>query len=330
MSRYAGLFESLPLVIILLFAWFAALIKWADVMVDGGSAFAKHFNISDLVIGLTIIAFGTSAPELIVNIISSSAGNNELVIGNILWSNMANILLILGAGALIKTLFVDKSTIRKEIPFMLLAMLILSILVNDTLIDGLSSSVLSAIDGIVLLWFFGIFLYYTYEVVVTTKEQIKQDEIHRYSISKSLLFILLWAWGLMIGGNLVVDSAIAIAERMAISQKVIWLTILAIGTSLPELVTTIVAVRKNKASLAIGNVVWSNIFNTLLVLPISAIISPIVFNPANNLDVIINLWVALLLFLTVFVGKKHHIQQRQWIWFLVVYVGYITTMIVIS
>lgn len=307
---------------VLLVVWFALVIKGADFLVDGASSLAKKLRISDLVIGLTVVAFGTSAPELIVNAIGSINGSNDMVLWNIIWSNISNILLILWITAGIKSLSIEKSTIWKEIPFALLGSLVLGILINDQLFNGWTISVLSGADGVILLLFFGIFMYYTFNITKNGNHQ-EDASIQEFSHLKSVFFIIGWMAWLAFGWNLVVDNAVSLATMRWWSEKLIGLTILAIGTSLPELATSIAAVRKSKASMAVGNIVGSNIFNVFFVLWITSLISPVTFNPANNIDIVINIIVHILLFAILFVWKKRTLQRWQGVLFVVLYLVFL-------
>jgi len=311
---------------LLLILGFVLLIKGADWLVDGASAVAKRFKIPDIVIGLTIVAFGTSAPELIVNLFASFQGNTEIAIGNIVGSNIANIFLILGVAGIIYPLTVKSNTVWKEIPLSLLAALVLGFMANDALLDGREYSVLSRIDGLILLSFFVIFLYYTALVAKNNREKSEQA-VEEMSFGKSTLFIILGLIGLAAGGKLVVDSAVAMATWVGISQAVIGLTVVAIGTSLPELMTSAIAAFKRKADIAIGNVVGSNIFNIFWILGISAFIRPLPFNPTANIDVIMVVLASFMLFIWMFIGKKHILQRWQSAAFLAVYGLYMVALV---
>ena len=280
---------------ILLVAGFVLLIKGADVLVDGASSFAKKFGISSLVIGLTIVAFGTSAPELIVNLFASIQGNTDIAIGNILGSNIANILLILGISAVIYPLAIQKGTVFKEIPLSLLAIIVVAIMANDILVDNRSFSELTRIDGLVLISFFIIFLYYTFGISKAEGENTSNN-IKDRSIIKSVLMAIGGLIALTIGGKWVVDSAMEIALNIGISQAVIGLTVVAIGTSLPELATSAVAAYKKNTDIAVGNIVGSNIFNIFWILGISAIINPLPFSSLLMRDVIATVIATVLLF----------------------------------
>lgn len=314
------------LVYILFILGFVFLIKGADLLVDGASSIAQKLNISAIVIGLTIVAFGTSAPELVVNIFASLNGNTDIAIGNILGSNIANILLILGISAIIFPLVAKRGTVWKEIPLSLLAAVILAVMANDALIDGGSFSGLTRIDGIVLIAFFIIFLYYTFGIAKVEGEASVED-IEQCSYTKSILYICVGLAGLVFGGMWIVDGAVSIAEHVGISQSLIALTIIAIGTSLPELATSAVAAYKKQTDIAIGNIVGSNIFNIFWILGISSVISPLPFSPLSGVDLLMTIFVSLLLFLLMFVGKKHTVERWQGVLMVILYVAYIVFLI---
>jgi len=306
---------------------FFILIKGAGLLVDGASAIADKFKISPLVIGLTIVAFGTSAPELAVNIFASAAGSSEIAIGNIIGSNIANILLILGVSALIYPLTSKKNTVWKEIPLGLLAAVVVGLMANDFLIDGAIFSGLSRIDGLVLLSFFIIFIYYSFGIA---KQQESSDdcEIKNLNLVKSIFYIVIGLIGLVVGGNWIVSGAIKLAVGFGISESLIGLTVVAIGTSLPELATSAIAAYKKQADIAIGNVVGSNIFNIFWILGISSVIRPLPFNPANNIDFLIMIIATVILFIIMFIGKKRIIERWQGIAMISIYVAYTLFLIV--
>lgn len=300
------------MVYVLFVLWFFLLIKWANLLVDGSSALAKKFFLSDLIIWLTIVAFGTSAPELVVNVVSSVAWNSWLVIGNILWSNIANILLILWISAIVYPLVVTKKATFIELPFSIFAVLLLGIVLNDWYIYGSSISIVSRIDGLVLLLFFILFMRYIFYTTQKEQKSLLPLDVKSMSLSKMINYIVLWLVGLLVWGEWIVDGAVKLSEIFWMSQSVVWLTIVALWTSLPELTTSVVAVMKKKSDIAIGNVIWSNIFNILWVLWISAIISPISFNIYANRDICFAFLISVLLFLFIFFGKKFVLQRYQW------------------
>jgi len=302
------------------------LIKGADLLVDGSASIARKLNISNIVIGLTIVAFGTSAPELIVNIFASAKGNTEIAIGNVLGSNIANILLILGIASIIYPISAKKNTVLKEIPFSLLAALLVAVTANDVLIDGSPASAITRIDGLVFIGFFIIFLYYTFSITKSDKD-INETPVTELSYAKSATYILLGLIGLVLGGKWIVDGAVKIAESFNVSQSLIGLTVVAVGTSLPELATSAVAAYKKQTDIAIGNVVGSNIFNVFWILGASAIIRPLPFNTVSNADLFVNILASIILFFAMYVGKKHVLERWQGIILLLFYISYITYLV---
>jgi cation:H+ antiporter len=312
---------------ILLIIGFIFLIKGADFLVNGGSSIGKRLNISDLVIGLTVVAFGTSLPELFVNIFASIRGDTDIAIGNVLGSNIANIFLILGLSAVIFPLAVGKGTVWKEIPLSLLAALLLGIMANDHLIDKSDTSMLTRIDGLVFLAFFIIFLYYSFGIAKQIDGIDKHLPQKECGLFKSSLMIVIGLAGLSMGGNWVVKAAVQIASRLGVSQSLIGLTIVAVGTSLPELATSVVAAYKKNAEIAVGNVIGSNIFNIFFVLGLSSIIKPLPFNLGDNMDIGMVILASLLLFLWMFTGRKRCLDRWEGIVFLILYGGYITFLV---
>lgn len=302
---------------------FIIIIKGADFLVDGSSSLARRLKISDLAIGLTVVAFGTSTPELFVNVIASLKGNTDIAISNILGSNIANILLILGVSSIIRPLSVTKGTVWKEIPFSLLAAIVLGLMANDRFIDKNGVSILTRIDGLVLMSFFVIFLYYSFSIAKEIDGMDNQIPSKEYGLMKSLLRVALGLAGLTFGAQWVVDGAIRLALKFGISQTLIGLTIVALGTSLPELATSTVAAYKGNADIAVGNVVGSNIFNIFFVLGVSGTINPIPFHGRNNIDIGMVIFASLLLFTFMFTGKKRSIDRWEGILSLVLYGVYL-------
>jgi len=308
---------------LLLIVGFILLIKGADFLVSGASSIARRMHVSDLVIGLTIVAFGTSTPELFVNIFASIKGNTDIAIGNVLGSNIANIFLILGVSSVIYPLTVTKGTVWKEIPFSLLAILVLGILANDRLIDKSSASVLVRADGLVFLSFFIIFLYYSVSIAKRIEGMEEQVPSKQYGLARSLLWVILGLIGLTLGGKWIVDGAVHLALRFGISQSLVGLTIVAVGTSLPELATSAVAAYRRNAEIAVGNVVGSNIFNIFFVLAASSIIKPLPFKETNNIDIGVVILAELLLFMFMFTGKRRLLDRWEGVIFLIIYGSYI-------
>jgi cation:H+ antiporter len=298
------------LAVITLVAGIILLIKGADWLVEGASVIAQRLKVSDLVIGLTVVSFGTSAPELIVNIIASFQGSSNLAIGNIVGSNISNTLLILGITAIITPLAVQRSTILKEIPFGLLAAVTLFTMANDHIVDGYTQSELSRSDGIAFLGFFLIFVYYTFGM---RRREENHDEFTKptMAVPPALLLFAVGILGLVIGGKITVDSAIIIARTLQLSETLIGLTIVAVGTSLPELAASAVAAYKGKADIAVGNIAGSNIFNIFWILGLSAIIKPLPFAQSLNFDLGMVVLSTMLLFFLIHNG---HIHRRIFFW----------------
>lgn len=312
---------------LLLIIGLVVLISGANVLVLGASSIAKKFNIPNLVIGLTVVSFGTSFPELIINILAGINGQSDLAIGNVVGSNTINILLVIGVSALIKPVAVQSNTVKFEIPFTLLAMIVLFVLANDALIDGESMSVLSRIDGLMFLTFFIIFMYYTF---IVSRQGNENDGHHvkEQANWKSILLLFAGVVGLYFGGVLIVDNATVLATNLGLSQAVIGILVVALGTSLPELATSAVAAYKGNADMAVGNIVGSNIFNVFFVLGISASIQPIAFNVALNTDILFALFASILLFLFIFTRRGRQIDRVEAIIFLVLYGAYVAWLLV--
>ena len=307
---------------------FIFLIKGADLLVDGAASIARRLKVSDLVIGLTVVAFGTSTPELFVNLIASFKGNSDIAIGNVLGSNIANIFLILGISSIIYPLAVTKGTVWKEIPFSLLAAVVLLFAANDQILDHAGASALTRIDGLIFFCFFTIFIYYTFSIATRVEGMDEHVTARQLGRLRSLSYIIAGLAGLIIGGKWIVDGAIALAAKLGMSESLIGLTIVAVGTSLPELATSAVAAYKKNVEIAVGNVVGSNIFNIFFVLGISAAIRPLPFQFKNNLDLAAVILSSLMLFLFMFTGKKRSLDRWEGIVCLLLYISYITFLIV--
>ncbi|MBC5993336.1 calcium/sodium antiporter [Pontibacter cellulosilyticus] len=316
------------LLYILFVVGFVLLIKGADILVSGSSAIAKRYGLSDMVVGLTIVSFGTSLPELIINIMSSLQGQTELAIGNVFGSNVANLLFILGITALICPLPIKRNTILTEIPFSLIATLLVGFLANAALIDNRIELYISRTDGVILLFFFVLFMAYIYNIARTNKDEIlPEEETEEMSLVKASTYIALGVAGLFLGGKWVVDGAVFIAQSLGLSESFIGLTVVAIGTSLPELVTSAMAAYRRNIDIAVGNVVGSNIFNLLWILGISALISPLPFDVVSNYDIAMMILASTLLIITMPIGKKNTIDRWNGVLFLLVYVGYIVFLV---
>lgn len=313
---------------ILLIIGFLLLIKGADYLVQGASSIARRWNVSDLVIGLTVVAFGTSTPELFVNIIASVQGNTDIAIGNVLGSNIANVLLILGVSSVIYPLTVTKGTVWKEIPLSLLAAFLLGFLANDALIDKRDFSALTRIDGLVLLSFFVIFMYYSFSIAKKIEGMEEHVPTKVHGLIKSLLLLMLGLTGLALGGKWIVDGAVRLALNFGMSQALVGLTIVAVGTSLPELATSAMAAYKKNVEIAVGNVVGSNIFNIFFVLGISSTLKPLPFRTRNNLDIGVVILSSILLFAYMFTGRRRSLDRLEGGVFVVLYVGYLAFLII--
>lgn len=299
------------------------MVKGADWLVDGASVLAKKNKVSDLAIGLTIVAFGTSAPELVVNVVAASEGYSDIVFGNIIGSNNFNLFVILGIAGIITPLYVQSSTVWKEIPFSFLAALFLLFLVNNYFFG--SSGLLSRYDAALLLVFFIAFLVYV-ATQLKTDPNIEVVVAKDYTTLKIWVLIFAGLGGLVLGGKLVVDNAVAMAQSLGVSEKIIGLTIVAAGTSLPELATSVVAAMKRNADIAIGNIVGSNIFNIFLILGVSGLIRPLNFQSSFNTDIYLIMGGTLFLFLAMFIGKKHRLDRWQafvLLSFYLLYTGYL-------
>ncbi|MGL6115500.1 MAG: calcium/sodium antiporter [Cetobacterium sp.] len=288
--------------VIIMILGIVALVYGANFLVDGASCIAKRFNIPNLVIGLTIVAFGTSAPELVVNTIASIKGYSAITMGNVIGSNLINILIILGVTSIIYPLAVSKTTAYVEIPLSILAALTVLIMANDTFLDGFKN-VIGRGDGIILLLFFLMFLAYNFYLTLNAKED-DEMAIKNYSMGVAIMAFLGGLILLIVGGKFIVDSAVEIAKGFGVSERVISLTIVALGTSLPELATSVVAAMKKNPDLAMGNCVGSNIFNIFFILGISTLIRPIEIASGENLELIFNLFAGILLFVFVIKSKK--------------------------
>lgn len=312
--------------ILLLLAGFIPLIYGANLLVDNASSLAKRLNIPNIVIGLTIVAFGTSAPELIVNLFASVAGNSDMVMGNVIGSNLFNILAILGISTFIYPLTVKRNTTWIEIPLTLLSAIVVLVLANDVLIDKSAQSFVSRIDGIILLSFFSIFL--VYNILMALKDSFSEEiAVKNKAVLPATVLVIAGVLLLVIGGRAIVVSAVEVAKFIGISNRVIALTIVSVGTSLPELATSIVAARKKNTDIAIGNIVGSNLFNVFFILGTSAVVHPIVLQAQSNFDLVFNVFVSLLLFVFLFTGKGRRIDRWEGLIFMVLYVAYVVFLI---
>lgn len=307
---------------ILLLVGFGLLIKGADLFVDGSSNIARLLKVSPIVIGLTIVAFGTSSPEAMVSIIASLKGSADVSLGNVIGSNIFNITLVVGVAAILYPLKVESETIKKEIPFTLLASGVLLILISDQVLQGSTHNILTRSDGLIFLLFLSIFLYYVFELAMKNRQDSPQDQIPssiKWGIS--ILFVLLGLVGIIFGGNMVVKNGTEIAISLGMSETLVGLTIIAVGTSLPELVTSITAALKKESEIAFGNIIGSTIFNILFVLGAAAVIAPLAVNDKVFIDVIIMIILTVLLF--IFSRTNYRIGKREGMILVGVYIIYL-------
>jgi len=307
--------------ILLILAGIVLLVGGAEIFVRSATSVAKRLGMSNIVIGLTVVAFGTSAPELVVNVISALSGTTDLAVSNIVGSNFANILLILGIGAMIRSLRIKQETTTKQIPFALLAIVVAAVMGNDALLNGGTDNIITRGDGVVLIMFFLIFMYYTYGVARVVGEE---DNVETYRLSTTTLMFIAGILGLIFGGKVIVENAVSLATLAGLSESLIGLTIVAVGTSLPELATTVVAVRRGHIDLAIGNAIGSNIFNIFWVLGFTALLAPIPVDPSTNTDFVATIFATALLFGFIFIHKRNHLQRWQGVLFVLLYIGYIS------
>lgn len=311
--------------IILIIVGFVFLIVSADLLVDGSSGIAKKFHIPEIIIGLTIVSIGTSMPELFVSITSALEGYSDMALGNIVGSNLCNLLLILGLSAILKPVTFQKETRIYEIPMCLLFTIILAIFCN-------TGNRISRIEAVALIILFTLFLGYT--IFMGKKksseelENNQKDETKNNSTIKNLSLIILGIIGLKLGGSLAVDNAVNVANYFNVSEKIISLTILAVGTSLPELVTSVTAAIKGNSDIAIGNIIGSNIFNMLLIIGVSAIINPITYNTSYNLDFSILLISTIVLALFPFIPPKDKMSRANGVIYFLMYVAYIAILFI--
>ena len=288
--------------ILLLIIGLALVVGGANFLTDGAASIAKRFRLSDLVIGLTVLAFGTSAPELTVSLMAALKGSADIAIGNVIGSNIFNILAIVGITALIMPLTMSNSTIRIEIPLTILSSAVLFFMANDRLLDMAGENVITRTEGFVLLAFFLIFLFYTFNM---SKGEESPGQVRQFALPLSIIMVIGGLVALVFGGDLFVDNAAMLGGRMGVSESVVAITIVAGGTSLPELVTTLVAAIKKRPGMAIGNIVGSNLFNILLILGVSSSISPIRIQGITVVDYGIFILSAILLYVFgLFFGDK--------------------------
>lgn len=304
----------------------------ANTLTDGSSAIAKRWGVSDLVIGLTVVAFGTSAPELAISVISAIQGNTGLAIGNVVGSNIFNVLVIIGVTAMVMPIKIERSIMTNEIPLVILSSLALLAMGNAPLLDDASTPVLTRVDGIVLLLFFMIFMRYTFAQAKSTPAgdpvESESSSKKKMPMWKSVLWVIGGLAALIYGGDRFVEGASGIASRLGVSDAVIALTIVAAGTSLPELATSVTAAIKGKTGIAVGNVIGSNIFNIFLVLGCSATTRPLAFNGIGNFDLLVLTAACLLFWLFGWFFKERTITRIEGSLLTLCYIAYVAILII--
>lgn len=303
----------------------------AEGVVRGASSLSKKMGISPFVIGLTVVAIGTSAPELAVNLVASFEGVPDLAVGNIVGSNIANLLLILGSVAAFATLRVKYTTTWREIPFALVTIIVFFIVSNDVLFDKSPTDVLSRIDGLVLIVMAAIFTSYTFILARGSRNTLgsqKPTQVKTYSMPTSVLLVILGFASLAFGGQMVVEQATNIALSLGMSQLLVGATIVALGTATPEMATALVAIRKREADLAVGNVIGSGVYNIALILGINSVITPVKVNTYAVVDMIILFSATLLFFILLITGKHNQITRRQGILLVMCYFAYMLFIVI--
>lgn len=305
--------------IILLVLGFVILIKGADLFVDGASGIAANFKVSKILIGLTIVAFGTSAPELAVSIKSIFSGNGDIVLGNVIGSNILNILLIIGLSAIFHTLTVKNNTVKKELPITMLITTLFAVLLSDQVFDKTLTNSFTRNDGIIILLFFSIFIYYL--ISISRKKIDLEQEEKKLPMSKSIIVTIIGLVGIILGSNFVVDSASFIAKALGVTERLVSLTVIALGTSLPELVTSVTATRKGEYDIAIGNVVGSNIFNIGMVIGLpTTLFGGVGTINFSYIDLFVMITASVLLF--AFSYNDYKITKKEGITLLILFVAY--------
>lgn len=307
---------------------FILLIKGADIFVDGASSISKKLKVPPILIGLTIVAFGTSAPEAAVSINAALSGSNEIAMGNVVGSNIFNLLVVIGISAMISPLKIQKMTILKEFPFVFLSSIALIILAFDNLFDSSMSNVLTRADGLILTLIFFVFLYYLVEMALMSRDdlEVKEEEKSEESFLKSIIKSILAIGGIILGADFVVSSSSQIALSLGMSESLVGLTIISMGTSLPELVTSIVAAVKKESDIAMGNVIGSNIFNILFVLGLSSLITPI---PVNSIMLFDSLFLIVATLITFgFAITKKLVVRWEGVILIAIYISYLAFIII--
>lgn len=309
---------------LLLIAGLALVLAGANYLVDGASSIAKRAGISDFIIGMTIVGIGTSTPEMVVSFISAIQGNADIAVGNVIGSNMFNVLVILGLTALLYPIKLTSNNVKKDIPFALLAAFVLCVLGSATFLDGAASNIISRVSGIMLLSLFGVFMAYTvYSSGNNPEEELSGEKKKNTPVWLAIIMVLGGLAGLIFGGELFVNSATSLAKSLGVSDAVIAITIIAGGTSLPELASCIVAAYKKNTDMALGNVIGSNVSNIFLILGGSAAIHPLNMGGIKSLDLIVLMLSSVLMFIFAFTFKKKSIDRIEGALLLAIYIAYI-------
>ena len=313
--------------ILLLVGGLLLILIGANGLTDGAASVAKRFRIPSIVIGLTIVAFGTSAPELAVSVSSALKGSADIAIGNVVGSNIFNTLMIVGCSALFAPIVITRNTLRKEIPLCILSSIALLICANDILLNHATENVISITDGLLLLCFFAIFMGYTFAIASSANNESQDEEIRQLPMGRSILYIIGGLAGLIFGGQWFVEGASNIARSLGVSESIIGLTLVAGGTSLPELATSIVAALKKNPEIAIGNVIGSNLFNIFFVLGCSASITPLTLSDITNFDLWVLVGSGILLWLFGLFFAKRTITRIEGGIMILCYIAYTTALI---
>lgn len=301
---------------------FGLTVYGADRLVSGAASLAKMFRLSNLVIGLTVVALGTSMPEFVVSLLSALKGETDIAVGNVVGSNVFNTLAILGLSALIYPISVQRITVRAEIPFSIFAALLLMFLANDSWLFAGKADVVSRSDGLILLFFFLVFMYYSFRVARQNNNDDDVPPVKSYTVPMSFFFVLIGIFGLVAGARLMVKGAVGMADIFGISEAVIGLTVVSAGTSIPELATSMMAAYRRNSDIAMGNVMGSNLFNIFFILGSSAAVHPLPFQPTLNSGIFMCVGSAFLLLLFMFSSTPHKLGRIQGAIFTFIYVGY--------
>lgn len=308
--------------ILMIVWWLSVLILWWDNLVEWAHSVADHYNIPPLIVGMTILAMWTSMPELFVNMIAAFRGETALLLSNIIWSNISNLLLIWWVTAIITPLFVKKSTLYKELPISLWAWVLLLVLISDHWFWIIWDSFLSRIDGIIMLVCFAAFLFRLFQIAKNNPDE-DDDDVTKHTLGYSTFLIALGIWWLYVWWEALVTHASNLASMFNVSKVLIWASIVAIWTSVPELVTSVIAALKKHTDMALWNILWSNVFNILWIWWLTATIQPILVDPIITTDLFIFIWATILVFLFITLKKDRSLYKVTWILMVLLYFCYI-------